>query len=483
MTDQVEGPGEPVSAPAAPRRTERLPDVLTAAVAFVLWRIFFPGLMSADSISQYGQALAGRYNDWHPPLMAIVLHVVFWLGGAIGILMLGQCLAGVFGIRALARAVLALLYGDRIASRRADWLSLLVLLLLLLPVTPLAFYLMTFWKDVWALILVVWIAALAIDLYRCGPARGRLLGLIGLAAALGLVRHNAVIVLPVVGLALWEGMRRTSPRPGRPVALGLAAAPLALYLVANPVLDAAFAVQQLHPDSQIMALDLVGLCAADRAVCARLPWTQSHIVDESALSRYRPGDIGFIFWDQPKHVHPAIREDYPRLRVEYLWAARQFPLLLAKVKLQAFETLLGTDRTFYFFHDSIVENPHGLVLNARFAPVRRWLSRVVGEVGAHPVWRWISGIHLVWIVVNVLGVAALLVLAWRRGDARYRLLACVLLLPLGYYSSYLLATPICDFRFMYPATLTVQCVTLSWAIGALAQKPAGRAPSFSRFSA
>ncbi|HSS75830.1 MAG TPA: hypothetical protein VLV54_03710, partial [Thermoanaerobaculia bacterium] len=70
MTDQMEGSSEPAGATAARRLRERLPDVLTAAVAFVVWRIFFPGLMSADSIIQYGQAVTGRFNDWQPPLMA-----------------------------------------------------------------------------------------------------------------------------------------------------------------------------------------------------------------------------------------------------------------------------------------------------------------------------------------------------------------------------------------------------------------------------
>ena len=46
----------------------------------------------------------------------------------------------------------------------------------------------------------------------------------------------------------------------------------------------------------------------------------------------------------------------------------------------------------------------------------------------------------------------------------------LLLLPLGYYLSYLVATPVHDFRFLYPATVTVQCLTLSAAL--LAASPA-----------
>ena len=461
-------------------RENRIPDGLTAAVAFVLWRVFFPGLMSADSIAQYGQALTGRYNDWHPPLMAIVLKIVLAAGGAIGILMLGQCLGGAFGIRALAAAVLRLFYGERLSPRRIAWLSLLVLLALLVPLTPLAFHLMTFWKDTWAMVFLVWLCALLLDATLDGLSPRRAVALVLLGTALGMVRHNAVLVLPLIGWALWVLARSQ----GRRFALALAAAPLAVYLAGNFLIDRIFGVEEFHTDSAVMALDLVGLCAESRAVCDRLPWTESHVLDPSALARYRPGDIGFIFWDEPKHVDPAIRQDYPQLRSEYLRAARELPLPLAKVKLEAFATLLGTRETFYFFHDSIVENPYGLALNPRFAPVRRWLSQWTGTVALHPVLRWISGVHLVWIVVNALWIAGLLILSLR--GPQYRFLAWVLLLPLGYALSYLFASPAHDFRFMYPSTLAVQCVTLSWmvgGVGGLAQKPTGRAPYFRRFSA
>jgi hypothetical protein len=461
----------------AARPADRRPDWLTVAVALVLWRLFFPGLMSQDSIDQYGQALTGQYNDWHPPLMAIVLHLVFSLGGGIGLLMLGQCLAGVFGVRALAGSVIAFLYGDRVPERRVAWLSLLVLLALLVPVTPLAFYLMTFWKDAWAMILMLWIGALALDLARRGPALRRLFLLVGLGAALGMVRHNAVVLLPVVGLVLWEGTRRRLSRTGR---LALAAAPLALYLAATPLIDGVFGVKALHPDSQVMALDLVGLCARDcaegHAVCPELPWTRAHIVDESSLAAYRPGDIGYIFWDKPSHVDPSIRADYPRLRAEYLRAVEEETGPLARVKLEAFETLLDVDETYYFFHDSIIDNPYFLKLGQGLAAPRRLLSTVVRRVGENRALRWISGVHLVWIAVNLLEIAALLALWARRREERYRHLAWVLLIPLGYYLSYLFATPVHDFRFMYPSTLAVQCVTLSWMLGGFVQKPTGRLP-------
>lgn len=42
--------------------------------------IFWPGVAMYDSVEQFGQALSGRYDDWHPPILAHVwagLHAVF----------------------------------------------------------------------------------------------------------------------------------------------------------------------------------------------------------------------------------------------------------------------------------------------------------------------------------------------------------------------------------------------------------------------
>lgn len=45
---------------------------LALAAAALTALAYWPGLMTWDAVNQYGQAVAGRYNDWHPPAMAWV---------------------------------------------------------------------------------------------------------------------------------------------------------------------------------------------------------------------------------------------------------------------------------------------------------------------------------------------------------------------------------------------------------------------------
>jgi hypothetical protein len=446
------------------RLAQAVSAILTAAAGVAIWATFRPGLMSYDSIDQYSQAMIGSYTDWHPPVVSIVLHAVLAAGRGIGALMFVQCLAGVFGVRSFAAAVLRQLYGDRISPARVTWLSLLVLLVLLLPGSPLVFYLMTFWKDSWAMVLLLWIGALALrPLDRAGVVL-----LIVLAAVYGQIRHNAVATLPFLGIFLWMEARRRGFRTAPLLAL----APLAASLALGAFLNVAFHVKEIHPEGQVMAFDLVGLCAEEEKVCGELSLVQRHLRSRDYRTRYRPGDLGSIFWEEPvildlRILRRPLREE---LAEEHRKAALDHPLLMAEVKAKAFLGVLDTERTYYFIHTGLQKNPYGLKLNQRFQGVRDRLAAAAKRAvePGNPL-RWIVGVHLVWLAANGLWIAGLF--------RSRRSLSLFLFVPLAYYLSYLLAATVPDFRFMLPATLLIQCLTLSGAAGALAQKPTGREPS------
>lgn len=89
---------------AAPPRPATVAGVALLLFALSL-ALFWPGVAMYDSVGQFGQALTGDYEDWHPPVMAWlwgVLHRAFG-GGAQPMLVLQQALywAG-FGLIAAA---------------------------------------------------------------------------------------------------------------------------------------------------------------------------------------------------------------------------------------------------------------------------------------------------------------------------------------------------------------------------------------------
>src|ERR1043166_2575609 len=67
-------------------RSMNRPAVAALLAAFLLCAamlaIWWPGVPMYDSVDQYGQALRGAYDDWHPPIMARLwsLFLLFWTG-------------------------------------------------------------------------------------------------------------------------------------------------------------------------------------------------------------------------------------------------------------------------------------------------------------------------------------------------------------------------------------------------------------------
>ena len=460
------------------------PPLATLIAGLAVWSTFHPALMSPDSLEQYRQALDHDFLNWHPPLMAIVLSLVLGAGGSLGLLMLVQCLAGVFGVTALAGACLGAFRGDRLSPAARAWLPVATLALLLPPVSPLAFYLMTFWKDAWEMVLLVWLGTLSFRLAAAEepPGRARLAGVVLVGALCGMARHNAVVVLPFAGLFLGWELRRRGMRLG--LAALWAAAPLAACLLLNALLDRAFAVKDNSPEDWILALDLAGVCAkGGDADCAALPFTRGQIRDLPGLRlRYRPGDLVSAFWEKPELVDRGMvtLAHRPALHAEYRRALREHPLLLARLKIVGFWRMLGTRRTYYFFQGTLAENRYGLALDGPLPGAREWWTRAAQKTAEGPA-RWISGAHLVWLLAGVAWMLGLLAAAWRRRDGRLLSLALVLALPLAYAASYLPATPVPDFRFLYPSTLWIQCaaiaVALSAVIAAAARGPRSGAAS------
>ena len=79
--------------------------------------------------------------------------------------------------------------------------------------------------------------------------------------------------------------------------------------------------------------------------------------------------------------------------------------------------------------------------------------------------RWLTGVHLVWIVVDVAWIAGVFAVSVRRRSHPPWVAILLVFLPLSYYGSYLLAMTARYFRYMYPATLLVQVLTTSAVSG------------------
>ncbi|MCZ6815256.1 MAG: hypothetical protein O7F76_01010 [Planctomycetota bacterium] len=443
-----------------------MPISVTVVVAVVLWSVFYPAIMSADSLEQYGQAKSLQIDDWHPPIMAAALATIFRLGGDIGTLMLLQCIAGLLGLRAFLDAQLAWSWERRKSPENRAWLATGLTLAMLIPVTPFGYYLMTFWKDSWLAITLLWIGAISIHLHGAVRRSGRLRFFGGFALLCMLMafavslRHNAIVLLPVFWIIARIVLRRRRVRWASAVAL----IPVAVFFLGQRSIDFLFDVKHVCGANQVKALDLVGIVVLNPESRASLDYIDGNL-SADFRKRYRFGDIGPVAWETPPILNRDVIDvrnrmpENPELDREYRRAVRSFPMTLVEVKLRAFALLLDWSTTHYWVHwynNGLDPNHHGVRPAGPLRGARAWLFGAAERVAGHRTLRWISGVHLIWFAASAVG--AIVWLIRTRGGPRpmHALRITLFLLPPAYYSSYLLGTVAPDFRYMYPATLFVQ---------------------------
>ena len=196
-----------------------------AAIALGHWLAYRPGIIVWDSIRQYGQALSGQYDDWHPPTMNWLWHELLVFGNGPGPMLVLQLALYWGGIGLLSLAAL----------RRRRWaLSAGIVALALMPIALVLIG--TILKDsLMAGSLLVVAGLLA---WRpVPPIWARLaIGLLLVAAAS--LRFNAVpAILPLALAALPPRWIETRVRLAA-VALGVATVFLSVMPIANRLLDA-----------------------------------------------------------------------------------------------------------------------------------------------------------------------------------------------------------------------------------------------------
>ena len=236
----------------ARRSGERAADLPLALATLLLFALclwaMWPGVAAYDSVRQYEQAASGRYDDWHPPIMARLWALLLWLGGRgtapMLLLQLAAYWAGV-GLFAIGLA--------RAGARRAAWAALAVALS---PIT--VNWLPAILKDtqmIAALVaatgIVAWYRLDARRLPRRATAAVALL--LGYAA---LVRANAVFAVVPLALMLagWFGVRRWWAR-----VLLLGVATLAVIGVSDPVNHRLFGAERSGVAATLPLFDLVGI--------------------------------------------------------------------------------------------------------------------------------------------------------------------------------------------------------------------------------
>lgn len=199
-------------------------------VSFIMLLIFYPGIMTSDSLDQWHQGTMGRYHDWHPAYHSMAMA---------GLRHLWDSPALIAGLQALALASSTgwLIASIRMATRCtraaacvASWLCALCPFIAVTSVT--------LWKDVPYAATIVATTAACISLVYAGTPRLKRPAIFFaawcVATAAMLLRHNAppVVLLAIIVTAMLA-------RPMRAPLLLLAVTSMVGFaLLAGPVSNA-----------------------------------------------------------------------------------------------------------------------------------------------------------------------------------------------------------------------------------------------------
>ncbi len=360
--------------------------------------------------------------------------------------------------------VLEQLAGGRWTPSQTRWRATLVAVLLLLPLTPAAFYLMTFWKDSWTAITFVWVGAFGLWLFqRCRrmsrPAfYAAFAGFLALMIFAGITRHNAPVALPIMGCMAWLILARRGARFAWLV-IGL---PALASVLTSAAIDRFFHVADQRPQAYIKMMDLIGICAAFPECREEFPYVAAHLCPG--------GDQAYRYGDQLSLIDPKTpvvdSEFYfkpwiPDLDAEYRHAIAAHPWELLYVKWESFCLLFDPGAVpLGYCYKGIDPNAFGLRQNEAFQMFRYDMHLILDATWRKPVLN-VLGSHSVWFAVDFIACVGLLIRLRRQRTATLAFWLLLMAIPLSYSCSYLAATTGFDYRFLYPSTLFTQVVALS----------------------
>jgi hypothetical protein len=274
-----------------------------------------------------------------------------------------------------------------------------------------------------------------------------------------LIRWNAVVLYPILVLLLTFILLHRSV--SRKWLVIVAVSPLLAYFIFLSVQYNIVKVKPVHAERVVMALDLASMIVYDPSVCESLKLSSCNLIQGKITPEFVVGNgaIDHTINQGRRRMEPAFIRlaDSQSLKDEMYQAAMSFPLTYGKVKFLNFLDYL-TPRPRYYFQSFIHPNQLGVYPNLRFDSVRNWYVTLLHSVYTHPILKMVSFAHITWMLLGM----GLLSHSWvlNHHSTRHVILGGLLLVPLCYEFSYLLALTASDFRFMYPSTLLIQIITI-----------------------
>ncbi len=431
-------------------------------VSIFLWIMFYPGILSWDSLYYFQQASTGQFIDWHPPLLAFVLAFVLKMGGGLGVITFFQCFGGIFGVCQLVIEIMSLFQ-----IRRSDIVVFGVVIVLVSPLTPFSIYLATFWKDTWFLISLIWLLVFWAKLIistRSGfqVKNWDIAGFLFFLCLALLVRHNTYILYGASALFLIFVLGGSSINLYRKIFI--ITTPLFVLYMFSLFEYNYMNTEKMHIESVVYAIDLLSMVDLDNSVIQDTPYLHQYLTSDF-YSDFRIGDEGTVYALSGQVLRLEFYDNPAEIQDEYIFTVLKHPLVWLEAKWIMYVDFFRVGRERYLYHDHVQQNMYGVKFSDKFAVPRDMFFNAAGFFSTNQIAKWFSYEHLVWFSVNIILILVYLVNWITKRKKSFLLLSFLFVPSLAYYFSYFLAITLSDFRFLYPATIAIQVISLSLAFG------------------
>lgn len=410
-------------------------SVAAAACAIALYATLYPGYVYSDAFDQYQQAMSGVFNDWHPPIIAVIWRQLILLTGNF---------ASITVLNILLLCVSLYLLTRNLDKRVAPFA------LIGLCFSPLFFvYVAVIWKDVELALICLLVASMLIDRSLRGQPFGPLgkFLLVGLLLIGTFVRANAPFLTSLLIVAVCFGWR---PLSWRIFAAG--AVCLALIGSTGFVNHTLLGASRALPIRSLQVFDLGGISyfSGDLQFSSVFPQDEMKLLKDGC---YTPLHWDSYAWGKCHFAYNGLMEE--PLTAEWLAAIKKHPLAYLRHRLAHFNTFLrfiGSYKAYAYF----MEAPPGLQGTKvsgehRFA---NWYNRTMGR---NPYQPW--HMPFVWYAIAI----ALMIATLRSETNIQKTINALNVAAVLYLTAYLVVGVASDFRYALPAAYLIVASLLGWA--------------------
>lgn len=408
-----------------------------------------PGFMSPDSIDQYGQALTGKYSDWHPVAMAFVWHIMLKLHNGPQLMLILQ---------------LTLFWSAcfLIAKRIKGFVGLIVIA---------CFAFLPFFQNFLGYIIkdvqmgLSWLLAIAILMQQV--TSGSRLNTFERTFSFLLIIYGALLrfdALPGFLLLIGLWIMVVCYNKSRKTQLLIGILSLLFLLFTNWSIDKITHPAKLYSERKLFMHDLSGIyVATSENVFPEILFERIPDFDTAYIRLHcHPATYDMLWWNNDGIVMepPAEKIVNTALRNAWWQAISQHPIIYLQNRYEGFLYHLRIKKRTEFigvYHPWIDNNKYGIVLNQTEDHIQfvEWMEQNKAKIFMKP---WF------WLLTNTL----LLLPVFMINDRRYRYAIILLLLSSLLYRlpQFFIFQSDIDFRYFY-WTCLICTVSFFWIVKGL----------------